>query len=295
MAPRYTPSSSYTAPWDDWCNWSAQACMLGYIDQGPIYNAANFNWTPEGDGATSGSFNSTVYNTLINVYMCPSDPWVGGKSGNLNSYCGSFGTTAEQPDFYSAWSTWTNPDRKGSTGLFAIWISYGITDCVDGTSNTVAYSEAIVGNGLYNTTYKGQGVMNVGGTNPYLYDANTNPPAVFSALQACVAKNIPSNSSNFSPRRGYRWQEGIMGFSMFNHLQVPNDSQYQVNYCRNSCSAGCNMDSGFSAPASSYHPGGVNVLLADGSVRFVKNSVSRPTWWALGTRGNGEVVTSDSY
>jgi hypothetical protein len=39
----------------------------------------------------------------------------------------------------------------------------------------------------------------------------------------------------------------------------------------------------------------VNVGMADGSARFIKGSISIPTWWALGTKGNGEVVSSDSY
>ena len=47
--------------------------------------------------------------------------------------------------------------------------------------------------------------------------------------------------------------------------------------------------------ASSNHSGGVNACMGDGSVRFIKDSVSRPTWWALGTRDSGEVVSSDSY
>jgi prepilin-type N-terminal cleavage/methylation domain-containing protein/prepilin-type processing-associated H-X9-DG protein len=280
--------------YDDWCNWSAQACMLGYMDQTPLYNAINFAYACSDVGGPANC-NSTAYNTVLTIYMCPSDPWVGGKSGNLNSYQASYGTTVEMPDFYPGWGTWTNPDKKGSTGLFAIWIAYGITDAVDGTSNTVAYSEAIVGNGLYGTVYKGQGVMNVGGTNPFLWDLQTNPTLALAALQQCVAKNIPSNTANFSPRRGYRWQEGIPGFSMFNHLQTPNDSQYPANYCRMSCSAGCNMDSGFSSQASSAHPGGVNALFGDGSVKFIKNSVQRQTWWALGTRGGGELITADAY
>jgi prepilin-type processing-associated H-X9-DG protein len=50
-----------------------------------------------------------------------------------------------------------------------------------------------------------------------------------------------------------------------------------------------------SAPPNSNHPGGVNIGFADGSVRFVKDSVSVQTWWALGTRSSGEVVSSDSY
>jgi prepilin-type processing-associated H-X9-DG protein len=47
--------------------------------------------------------------------------------------------------------------------------------------------------------------------------------------------------------------------------------------------------------SDSYHPGGVNACMADGSVKFFKDSVNQRTWWALGTRGNGEVISSDSY
>jgi prepilin-type processing-associated H-X9-DG protein len=46
--------------------------------------------------------------------------------------------------------------------------------------------------------------------------------------------------------------------------------------------------------ASSYHAGGVNVLLLDGSVRFVKSSVGLGTWNALGTRAMGEIVSADA-
>ena len=206
------------------------------------------------------------------------------------------GTTAEQPDYYPGWQDWTNPDRKGSTGLFATWISYGMNDCVDGSSNTVAFSEALVGNGLAGTVYKGNGMMPYnGGTNLFLYDANANPTAVLQQLQLCATSFTTANAGNITTRRGYRWGEGIMGFTMFNMLQTPNDAQYQVNYCRVDCNAGCDMDSGISAPASSNHSGGVNACMADGSVRFVKSSINRTTWWALGTRNGGEVVGSDSY
>jgi prepilin-type processing-associated H-X9-DG protein len=50
-----------------------------------------------------------------------------------------------------------------------------------------------------------------------------------------------------------------------------------------------------SLAASSYHPGGVNTLFADGSVRFAKNSVSAVTWRGLGTIAGGEVISADSY
>ena len=54
-------------------------------------------------------------------------------------------------------------------------------------------------------------------------------------------------------------------------------------------------DSSFSVAAASNHPGGANVLFGDGSVKFIKDSIDRMTWWELGTRANGEVVSSDAY
>jgi prepilin-type processing-associated H-X9-DG protein len=45
----------------------------------------------------------------------------------------------------------------------------------------------------------------------------------------------------------------------------------------------------------SWHSGGVNVLFADGSVKFIKNSINPQTWWALRTKSGGEVISSDAY
>ena len=55
------------------------------------------------------------------------------------------------------------------------------------------------------------------------------------------------------------------------------------------------MDIYGTASPNSLHPGGVNVGFADGSVRFIKDSVSPQTWWAIGTRASGEVVSADAY
>ncbi len=46
--------------------------------------------------------------------------------------------------------------------------------------------------------------------------------------------------------------------------------------------------------ARSFHPGGVNALFGDGSVKFMKDTISGLTWRALGTVAGGEVVSSDS-
>ena len=50
-----------------------------------------------------------------------------------------------------------------------------------------------------------------------------------------------------------------------------------------------------SLTASSYHPGGVNALFADGSVHYVKNAVSPVVWRALGSVAGGEVLSADQY
>ena len=60
------------------------------------------------------------------------------------------------------------------------------------------------------------------------------------------------------------------------------------------CPIGTWITASFTVP-SSNHPGGVNVLFADGGVRFVKDGIDRMVWWSLGTKAGGEVVSGDQY
>jgi prepilin-type processing-associated H-X9-DG protein len=131
------------------------------------------------------------------------------------------------------------------------------------------------------------GISDPGGTR--VLDASTNVAGVLQGIQACAAKfNAGTDNAD---RRGYRWTLGVTGFTMFNTIQTPNDT---FNGCRYDCSPGCFMDNGFSYPASSQHSGGVNCLMSDGSVRFIKNSVNRASWWAIGT-SHGEVVDARQH
>jgi prepilin-type N-terminal cleavage/methylation domain-containing protein/prepilin-type processing-associated H-X9-DG protein len=316
----FPPGSSVspvTAPGDYgiWASWSAQAMMLGYLEQGPLYNAANFNWaalctdnigTNLGDKASTNAstINATVVYTNIASFMCPSDPNVGQQ--NNNSYAASYGaTTTGLYNWGFGIGSFMSETPADSSGMFTIGKSYGVQHVTDGTSNTVAYSEALVGDGkgsefAGNTTnpsrYRGNYVTgNVSDSSGKgLLSVSSNPAAVTNTLQACVAL-FKTTLTNIQDDRGFRWSVGTTGWSMFNTVQVPNDTQYAIGGCRAGGTPGQFPNDGFSYPASSTHPGGANVLFGDGSVKFIKSSISQPTWWSLGTRNGGEVISADAY
>ena len=87
--------------------------------------------------------------------------------------------------------------------------------------------------------------------------------------------------------KGWRWGLGASGYSMFNCIQTPNDQPVPDRRLSENFQVGGAPwpDASFSIGAASNHPGGCNVLFADGSARFVKDSINRMTWWGLGTKG----------
>jgi prepilin-type N-terminal cleavage/methylation domain-containing protein/prepilin-type processing-associated H-X9-DG protein len=273
----------------EWGTWSAQALLLGFIDGQPIYNAANFNWAVWWDKGYA--INSTVTHTQIASFICPSDglsPDVTNDqwSGHTNNYAACLGTSTY---------TWS-PD---STGVFAHRAAYGIQRITDGTSNTVAYSEVLVSDNKLWTKWRdgpAAGLYNQqppGNSPAAVYDAFTAIPAVMKDLQTCNSffqnQQWPAGDD-----KGYRWATGSPGVSAFMTIVPPNSQQYPWGGCRLDCK-GCGYEFGEFQNATSNHPGGCNVLFADGSVRFVKSSIDMMTWWKLGTKAGNEVLSSDSY
>ena len=93
-------------------------------------------------------------------------------------------------------------------------------------------------------------------------------------------QTVLTNPNKVVGYRGYKWIIGITGATLFNSAQTPNESIF--NGARTgpgsySGSVGNNTDESWSMPATSNHPGGVNVTMADGHVQFIKNSISRPS------------------
>jgi prepilin-type N-terminal cleavage/methylation domain-containing protein/prepilin-type processing-associated H-X9-DG protein len=290
-----------------WTTWSAQALMLPYIEQGPLYNAANFNWGCYSPGP-AGAINASVYQTRIAGFLCPSDGLAGQQ--NINSYYGSIGD-----------STIGYPVDGVTTGIFQVYnssnscASVTLAAIIDGTSNTIAFGEGLVGDYSKTNTYRGNGMAGVvdsagivyGSANPPLpgNNAETNPAAVLTALQTCNTfwAALPSSCGSSCDGMGVKqytgqlWALGERGQSLFNTVVTPNSKQYPWRSCRMSSAAcaSCAMDGTTFVNASSNHPGGCNFSFADGSVRFIKDSVNMQTYESLGTRNGGEVLSSDSY
>jgi prepilin-type N-terminal cleavage/methylation domain-containing protein/prepilin-type processing-associated H-X9-DG protein len=281
-----TAYSNYGYPYQwDWGAWSAHALLLGYMEAQPIYNACNFNWVIWFDGGWP--IQLTVTNTVLNVFICPSDgqspdtPNSRQWAGDTNNYFASMGTT-----------TWTYANAD-STGLFSQNRSYGVQSATDGTSNTIAFSEAMIATDTFWIPWRGGISAGTGGQN-LLLDARSNVPALMADLQTCTQYWQTQTHPSTVNDKGFRWAMGGRGITMFNTIVPPNSKLYQWGGCRLDHEGG-GFAYGQYSNATSAHAGGANVMMGDGSVRFVKDSINLQTWWAIGTRNGNEVVSSDSY
>jgi len=278
-----------------WGTWSAQALLLGYMEGQPLYNAANFNWVCcFSDG---WAINSTVSLAIVNTFICPSDGlspvptqndiW----TGETNNYLASVGTSTNY--------------GTDSTGLFTEGgRCYGVQDITDGSSNTIAFGEALVGAGTQEQVRWRDGpvlttasALCTGGWCG-VNDVSANYAGVIADLQACEQGYAaqPSSGVGSQNQKGFRWCEDMGGFTLFNTIIPPSSSQYRFGWCAVArTNPNSNASDGQYQGANSNHPGGANFLFGDGSVHFLKSSISIKTYWALGTKANGEVISSDSY
>jgi prepilin-type N-terminal cleavage/methylation domain-containing protein/prepilin-type processing-associated H-X9-DG protein len=295
----FTPSYGF----DGWAPWSVHALLLPHLEQTPLYNAANFNLTMGLDDGTAQAINSTVFLTRISSFLCPSD----GPAGTqyINNYRGSIGTTVVQG----------TPSAQVS-GLFSMSSqrnaygggnpTIGLNSCTDGSSNTIAFGEAMVGIEGRGNAHRGNGISGPKASSNFSkdwdgQDVQQKPASSLSgALQQCndFWKSKPPGStwgSGMKERSGWFWATGGRSFTLFNTVVPPNSTNYPWGVCQlNGCS-GCVPNEAQFDNASSYHPGGANFTFADASVKFIKSTISMPTYWALGTRAYGDIVSADSY
>jgi prepilin-type N-terminal cleavage/methylation domain-containing protein/prepilin-type processing-associated H-X9-DG protein len=287
-----------------WGAWSAQTLLLPYLEQRPVYDAINFNYLGRSDGFGEQS-NATSILTRLNVFLCPSSTPPSQVWFNLNGVGKVF---AGNNYFASTGSSimWIGWPANTPNGIFACGGPVRtLRDIRDGTSNTVAFGEMrvgdfndnlmsiqdIVGNNNFGT-FPGAPNRNMDCPNANM---PTGAPFLLTALQACAA-SWQSKTGGYGTNgqrswNGRMWHVGNYGHALGN-LLVPPNSQYP--YCQ-FWDTNSDFDSAGIVGLTSFHPGGANVAMADGSVRFLKSSTAYTIIWALGSRDQGEAISSDSY
>jgi prepilin-type N-terminal cleavage/methylation domain-containing protein/prepilin-type processing-associated H-X9-DG protein len=243
---------------------SAPARLLAYVEQANLQNLID----PNGTLAVGGQNDLAAKNRMA-LFVCPSDPANGRVPGSAY-----FGT-----NYVACNGTGVTVDATGAiTGYLKIPDGNGvfaqtptrIADILDGTSNTAAFSESTIGNGV----------------------AITSPPTDPQQARMVILEVAGGNDTTpadcdggngtWNVKRGEQWINGHYGYTLYNHYYTPN--QLGKWDCGNA-----SHNKALTA-ARSNHPGGVNLLLCDGSVRFVSNTVNLATWRALATRSGAEVV-----
>ena len=163
-----------------------------------------------------------------------------------------------------------------------------IASITDGTSNTAAFSEWVRGDGSSTPASAKPGLG-------LIYQMTVASNAYVGTPQQSQTDFLMSQQCDATPQNGssYTWKGDwwIADMFSYSHTTTPNRKS-----CWYSDVAGRPYSGIASVIASaSRHPGGSNVAFCDGSVRFIKSSVSPQAWQAIGTRMGGEVLSSDSY
>jgi prepilin-type N-terminal cleavage/methylation domain-containing protein/prepilin-type processing-associated H-X9-DG protein len=288
-------SAANVLPWGDgpdgWNEWSAAALMLPYFEGQALYNAINF---AAGLQNPDLPYNTTIHRTQISSFNCPSDfDRLTNPEAHTN-YSGNAGTApASFYDYdklgaFDGIFAWTgNPLQPYGRGKGAVTVSFA--HITDGLSNTACFSEKVKG---VEGNYKGTGVDDLTPTANIIVlvkPSNSDQLNPQNFYAKCVAANPSAPFTIFKEGAyypfGIYWFSGQPSPTRYSHVMPPNTW---------SCGwGGFWGDMGGAYTASSRHPGVVNLLLCDGSVKAVKSSVSVNVWWALGTRGKGEIISAD--
>ena len=260
--------------------WGQTARLLPYLEQGNIANTLNYSL-----GVTS-PLNTTTVTTKVATFLCPSDfdrltdtsnPLDAATFGHLN-YRANGGNDTGTLD-----ATLTNENNNGP---FVSFKTIGIEAITDGSSNTALYSEGILGDADQNK-------ISIPGDWFVITPPANDRLSIFNAVRSLNPAGLVGSVALQDSFGGRTWSTGLYQATRYNHIQTPNKASGAILGAYTSVITAVQLGAHATAP-SSRHPGGVNVLFADGSTRFVKDTVDPNTWWALGSKAGGEVISADS-
>ncbi len=255
--------------------WSAQGRILPFVEQNGIYNSINF------DLSYSSPLNTTISALSVSTFLCPSElrPEVSTHSFGL---AGVINYGVNMGDWY----VWGGSAGVTSRAPFTVNAARPFASITDGLSNTILMAEVKT----YQTYYRDLG--QIPGMTPTTIPAPSADPASITDMYFSSASPFTSGHTE--------WVDGHVHQAGFTTAFPPNREIYGTPNrnvdvdltTRREANGGPTYSS---VTSRSYHPGGVNVLKADGSVEFVSDTVRGEIWRALGTPAGGEVLSSDSY
>jgi prepilin-type N-terminal cleavage/methylation domain-containing protein/prepilin-type processing-associated H-X9-DG protein len=240
--------------------------ILNFIEQSPLYSNINFTtdfYQPQ---------NTSVIISNVATFDCPSDPNASMIEEPTSpyprakaNYMVNLGNTHYDEDrgnnpFYGPLNVPGTTYTQFMPGPFSLDKTYGLRDMTDGTSGTLVFSEVVIGVN-----------QNVQGT--ILSDHRGD---LFNDDHNCFYFNV------YTPPNTKLVPDYMQSYCLYPNLNNP------------PCNGNPSPYVSFNA-ARSYHSGGVNAALGDGSVRFFKDSIAVQIWRALGTIAGNETVTSDAY
>jgi prepilin-type N-terminal cleavage/methylation domain-containing protein/prepilin-type processing-associated H-X9-DG protein len=263
-------------------SYSALARLLPFLEQANLYQLVDLN--------AAANVQNAVTSQRIATYLCPSEvndvaklPAGSTTTVNDTTKPGATGITRYPLNYAAnvgAWMVWDPTTGVGGDGAIALTSKRNggttVADFGDGLSNTVGFAEV-----------KAYGAYMLGGT------PTAAPPTTPADLLA-LGGSIKIDSSHTGWTEGQTFHNGVT-FVFPPNTSVPftnpaDGLTYDVDYVSSRDGSSASARSYAAMTARSYHSGGANVLLMDGSVRSVTASIDVATWRALGTRNNGDIV-----
>ena len=240
---------------------SVHARLLPFSEQTNLQNLCNFNVPPLNFGLPApmdGAANAQAARTVVPMFLCPSDrASITGSAFGPTNYVINIGSGTINGGLIDV-----------GDGVFVTNRGLGFRDVTDGSSNTAAFSETLLGDGL---TPSGPA------PNDYRREIFSVPGGNLPDPATCAS----GSGGVWNGSRSAKWINGHYGDTLYNHFYTPNATNWDCGNDYNNMGL---------VSARSNHSGGVNVLFCDGHVQFVSDAVALPAWRAVSTRQGGEVA-----
>ena len=290
---QFTQSGGWASCWT--------VAILPYIEQTNMASAYNFSAPAVVVSASMGLENTTVTYNQISTFLCPSEDipvrpaltattnYVAnfGGPGQIEGYSG---VIVPVGDFSTINLSGPAVGRVGPVNFEGIR---------DGLTNTAMFAEHLHGQPGSPPVHPGpgsnakRGVFSASG--PGMKTGGFTAATTFVAACKSLPGTTTSLNSDHLSNTAFATHPWFLSLVSYNHVGPPNSLN-----CLNSTGDSATASSGYvgpsgSAPPTSNHPGGVQICMSDGSVRFVRDSVDQTIWMAIGTRFGKEIVDASGF